>query len=355
MSCPYSRLLTNSLLENNYSKSLEYSLELISAGFYDEFWRVCLSILIEYIHIFRGTGPSFFYEQYSKFKEIKKNSTDSKFESNVYPIIQCLIHTLSQNYKQHISMYIKSQYNPTNKISTSETKILFVSLHNTLQLLVDRKNKNLQINDKTSIKLQTLIGQILSIDCDSITNLDNDINLFTHTFSKLHESISNTLWNILLSNSKKITDKNIHKNIECLAKLYYTKLLNFLNKQSLIVVCAAFYFIYVYDYTDQQIISERIETELFDSIDDNIKNDSFHMCKVYKLLNKSKKKTDKQIKNDTEIMIKQTRFDFDVEIVGKITKDKPIITEKTIEVNEKILNTMTTKSNNYTIERIQNQ
>lgn len=312
----YSNSLTNfflvSIIENNNENALKYGSMLIDHQFNEEFWIICFNILVEYIHIFMPNGPEYFYTKYKEFTHIhteyikkhKKLQSKHVYDEIILPVVNKLIKT----YKQHISLYISPEFNKTPYNGPKSTiRELFINLNELLTKITAEKQANPQkiINQNNISKLQSIVGQLLIF---YNPQLDNQI----------HEKIVNNVWNIILTHSKKLI-KPTQMNIHFLAKLYHKKLLNKLNIQSLILLNALFYFIYVYNYdlipaerpsantskktTDGAVfVDKNIDTaynqiiqksnknqskytqKILNNLGEDIQNDPFHMLKVGKLL-----------------------------------------------------------------------
>lgn len=249
---------SSSLIEHDQQNALKYGCNLISHGYNDDFWIVCFGIMVEYTHIFLPNGPVFLYDKYIMFTNIKKKCSKMgekfKLKYVYYEVIVPVIEKLCNNYKQHISLYIQPQYNATNKIKHGKIiRQLFIDFNKVLNKMVKDKQKNChKIMGQTHIiKLQTIIGKLLSVDCDSLTNFINHshirINIYTHTHSQVHEKIVNNIWNIVLNHAKKLNTQT-YENIRCLVKLFHTRLLHRIELHCFIILNALFYFIYAYNY-----------------------------------------------------------------------------------------------------------
>lgn len=244
-----------SLIQNDYKNALKYGTTLIMDGFNDDFWICCFNIMVEYTHIFLPNGPVFLHEKYTEFVTIQKQflkiNKKIKLKHVHNDIIVPVIDKLSKNYKQHISLYIQPEYNCKTKTNTKCVRELFIQLNTLLNKMVCEKQKNEQkiIKHSHIVKVQTVIGKLFSIDCDSVNNVHEiyKINIFTHTHSQIHEKIIHNVWNIILNHAKQLNPQT-HKNIRCLAKLYHTRLLHKLESHSFIILNALFYFIYAYNY-----------------------------------------------------------------------------------------------------------
>lgn len=245
------------LINNRNLVAYEKGCELIIKQKHTDFWRICICVLVEWIHIFLPNGPVFLYTNFSEFYITKKKLLRRKRMlriEHVEKIITQVVNVLATSCKQHISLYVKNQYNLQNKI-TKHTWTVFIreqfyQLNDTLRKMVAYKIKHKYIKSCTNrmnIQLQRIIGKILSIDCDSLNNYDNNIQLFVHTNSMIHETIIKNTFSIILTHATNLQQYS-KPNIEALVKFYHSKLLFSMQKQSFIVLNIIFYFIHVYNY-----------------------------------------------------------------------------------------------------------
>lgn len=365
------------ILESNSVDAIKIATELIISGEYDDFWIICFSIMVEYIHIFLPNCPVFMYEKYISFNDIlKAHNFKIKNIEVVYDIIIPIIHMLCNNYKQHISLYVTEEINISERTDSKQARNLLTNINKLLDKMAQNKIKDSQkiANQSTMIKLFKMIAKIFSIDCDSLTNFSvhshYKINLFTHTNSITHDKIINVLWSILLSNAKKL-DINSFNNVQALGKLYHTKLLHKIEQSSFIILNACCYFIYAYDFTiipkikpiktssKPPVVSDinmneyetylskkdlgsnhtpsqnhtlpdpifHLKQTILNDLDPETRTDIFHMRKIYQLLemqdpNQSNSDDHKQsnfISKEQRQRIQQSIFDFDAFLLDNDT------------------------------------
>jgi len=250
------------LAGDNYG-SLYFGSELIMSGYYNEFWKVCLTFSVEYVNILLPGIPKFMYENYKKFKSIEmqykkivkkdnsKTLLDLRNSIVVQSITMSVVKTLQSARKQHISVYIPKSYNDQVKIILNDIRNAqryFEMFKKVLKIVISNKIKNIGNDQKIISTLFGIIGKLLSIDCDSVTNKDNNYNivLYTHSRSKINERIMGLLWKIILQNSK--FDREILRNIIFLIKIYELHILQKTEKQSYIMLSIMLYYIYAVDF-----------------------------------------------------------------------------------------------------------
>ena len=193
-------IFKKSLIDNNYYHSLYFGFELIISGYFNEFWRIIFSFMVEFIHI---SSPNFHrnaYHIYLYFKNLqskfKKNKIDIRnifeFQNQIVFIIKNLTGNLKK-HKIHLSNIIRSQYN-NYKTSTIENiyiiKPVFKRLNVLIKLCMYNKINNIKTDDKTLEEIFNIVGYLLSIDAESY-NQDKPylIILYHHKNSKINNDI----------------------------------------------------------------------------------------------------------------------------------------------------------------------
>lgn len=345
--------LFQSLLENDYVTSYEHACSLIISKRYDDFWKVILCIHVEYIHIFLPNGPIYLFNEYTKFKTIQKKKMKLEKQhiklEDVSDIVCNVTKIIASAYKQHLSIYVKKEYNEQirvdKKIVPKIVKNQFFVLNKLLDQIVHFKirNKfNKRINENLEIKVQKCIGTLYSIDCDSLRYFVHDIQLWTHSCSSYHSKIVNGIWSILLNQVKKL-ESQAQPNVKSLARFFHSKLLQTMEKQSLILLNALFYFIYVYNYKYQAppILAEKSKNilkvkpminilkkkkdnynnntqknKILSKLNENVINDPFLYSKYRKMLGfnskKKKSKKNKYVPTEEDKFVLNKLFEFDL-------------------------------------------
>lgn len=242
------------LLKNDYLQSVSLGIELLQKKQFETFWCVCLIVLVEYTHTFFPNGPTIYLQTYERFYSLRKSLSSEMIQEIVTPLIELLAHT----YKQHISLYVKSDWIPRKAYIKAQCKDLMYNLDELLNRAVKKDDYKI-IDEKLNCYLQGTIGGILSVDCDSLHNCDDaypELNLYTHSQSKVHTEIINTMFNVFLKHARDLNPLST-QNVRCLIKLYHKRLLLQEEKQSLIVLHILFYFTHVLDYSYRPRIQPR--------------------------------------------------------------------------------------------------
>ena len=251
-----------SILSNNYYNALYFGMEAIASGYFKDFWLVAFTILSEYIHVLSPNLPRQFIDRYKRFKEIEKKLRKKKVNllemRNILEIqkfVVFIIKNLIECKKKHSSFFIKPIYNNQRKLIVRDIKKL-TPLFKRLKLLMNTVTNN-KITYKgnteaTLIEIFNLMGQLLSVDCDSAMNMahPHNINLYHHTRSQINEQIVGVFWNILIKIAK--INQNIFTQISALYDIYNSKLMQKLEKESYILLNALYYF--VYNINDEPVI-----------------------------------------------------------------------------------------------------
>ena len=235
-----SKKLEKALINGNFEEAYE-----IALGIYDKevFWVSLGSVMVEHIHILSPSLPFLFWKSYKKFWLEKKTQ---KEEEKLCNMIQ-LVKIFSESFKQEITIYLKSsEFGVPKKCSYSKLKNLITEFNMNLKKLVNDPTKK----KRTVNSLFNRTYSLLSIGCDSLRNKDIDtdgINLFTYTYeSERHKTIIHNIFNIVLFHSKQ--NKKVNKCIISLIKLYKSKLLNQIEKHTLIIWNMLFYFCFTIDF-----------------------------------------------------------------------------------------------------------
>jgi len=319
------KIFEKTLLAGDNYGSLYFGSEIIMSGYYNDFWKICLTFAIEYVHVLLPRIPIVVYENYMKFKNIeshyrkliKKDNTKTLLDLRNSIVVQSLtmrtIKILQSAKKQHISSYIPKTYNDQVKIIINDIRNAqnFLSMFNkVLSIIISNKIKNLGNPHKIISALFGIIGKILSIDCDSVSNIDNNYNivLYTHSRSKINERLMKLLWKIILKNSK--FDKDILKVIITLIKIYELHILQKTEKQSYIILCIMLYFIYAINFQLppmpelENADMHKVNT-FYNNVQWAISNDDRRkdFIEIGNSNNKIKKKSNNKIKNRTNNVI----------------------------------------------------
>ena len=339
---------TQFILQNDAIDAIKLGLDMLASGQHENFWINCFSVMVEYVHLFLPNCPNFIFKKFNEFNTLFKSHNYKITSVEQYkPIIIPVVNLLCNNYKQHLSLYIPDKYNVIEKSNSGKVRDLFRDLNGILTKLTEWKQKNQEkIANQTQVnKLFEIVGKILSVDCDSLTNFytqnHNKINLFTHTHSQIHPKIAHILWSILLSQAKQLDAKS-YANCESLAKLYHTRLLDKIEQSSFIILNVCCYFVYVYDFTirpktilmcqkkqaqpsaKNEAIAHRQDYEnmkqrILNDVDEDTKEDIFHMRKIYQLfginyIGGDDDETDSRLSlrnaNEQKKLVQQSLFDF---------------------------------------------
>jgi len=245
------------LLNNHEENAIKYGILLIENNYFEDFWRTCLSIIIEYIHFLSPNLIYLFYKKFIKYKNLKKFdkcNIDIIFFKEIIEIIK----NIAISYKQHLSLYIdKKSY---NNIDTNQQNIckLLKSFNIILKKITFEKIQNHNICKNLQHKSQCILAHILAFKSDSILIQDNDfnINLYSHKCNNQNEinQLFKTIFNIILNHICKFKCSSTQVIVRTLIKIFYTKLLNSTGKESYIILNILFYFIFRYDVEYPKII-----------------------------------------------------------------------------------------------------
>lgn len=237
------------VIDNNQKDANIIAKQMVNAGRFDEFWEICLSILVEYVHVLSPKLPVIFYQNYERFCKIAKTKMlhhDVITSAEMQPIITNIVHELCTACKQHLSIYIHQSYSVHKKTDSSYNTIrhLLLSLDKILKNIVDRRKTTNKMSQKEMMLLHGTIGQIFSIDCDSISNIDkqnNDLQIYTHTNSHIHQRIISKVWSLLLHHAKQLP-MDTYWNIVALHRLFTYGLMHRTCRHLLIIIVALEYY-----------------------------------------------------------------------------------------------------------------
>jgi hypothetical protein len=249
-------IFKKSLILNNYYSSLYFGFEIIISGYYNEFWRIVFTILVEYVHITSPNLPKNMYNIHKFYKKLqskyKRNKIDIRnifeFQKQIVFLIKNLT-TISQQQKVHISHLIRPSYNNYETSKVRHISMIVPVLRRfkvLLQLCIYNKINNIQTPQKTLEELFNIIGYLLSVDSDSYhQDKPYRIKLYHHKNSKINQDIIGLLWNILLKSGK--INKFILQQIMTFYNIYTQKILYKIEKDSYLILNAIFYLIYSYN------------------------------------------------------------------------------------------------------------
>ena len=328
-----------SLLESNYYDSLYFGFEIISSGYFKDFWIITITILSEYIHILNPDLPIIVQEKYEYFKDLEKQIKQKKiyvlnmrnllkFQRDVIYIIKNIVNSK----KKHISFFINQSFNNqlTNNRDRMEIIKIFKRFKQLLHTIINNKITYKGNTDILKVEFFNTLGQILAIDCDSIQNLyyPFNINLYHHTNSKKHSEIISIFWNIVLKSSK--INNNIMTPIISIYKLYNKKILHKLEKESFQILHVIFYFIYKLEeipilnvIRQDFIVIQKFYENIQSSLANNIERIDF-----IDIEDKNKEKNKKIKKNKKSIMKKVKENNKN--IIQNLTKKNIILANKEI-------------------------
>ena len=327
-------LLTKALLEDNLAVAFNQSAKLIDSGRYFHFWSICFTVLIEYVHMFCPHGPSLVIQKFMEFNKIKKKKKKKKiYTKDVKHIVSQVLNILVQCCKKHISLYISPKYNVEHKSSFEELRSIFPKIRTTLKSIIsEKKEPHSKVNKNLSSDLQYNLGRVLSIDCDSTHNFEEYVNIFTHSRSTIHHKIVSTLWKVLLKYAKTLGSKE-SENIRALKKIYDLNLLQLQDKQSLVFLNVCFYFLFTCDFDHPHIVDlnkKKLEMLMSDlNLKPDIKKDTFHMRKIYDLVDIPHIEHDIPHCDDSLLnhQIREKLFDFNTFVCSK-TENRETFEEK---------------------------
>jgi predicted transcriptional regulator len=255
------------LIEGDYVISIQKAKELVQHHQVYNFWSAICTVGVEYCHIFSPCWPSIINAHFEEYRHLRKSysngskdivlrETQSIPYNRIRSIIENVTEFICNTYKQHISLYISDKYvNTKHSFSLPYFKSQLVELNTQLSQITKLKQKfpKKQIIMKKIQKLHQTIGNLLSIECDSVTNIDNDVNLFTHTHSPIHGKIMSSIWSVFLNHAKRL-DTQSNQQLIALAKLYHYGIFNRLERSSLAIINASMYFTHVIDFDNSNRI-----------------------------------------------------------------------------------------------------
>lgn len=340
-----------SILSNNYYNSLYFGMEVIASGYFKDFWLITFTILSEYIHVLSPNLPRQIIDRYNRFKEIEKKLRKKKVNLlqmrnllEIQKFVVFIIKNLVECKKKHSSFFIKSSYNNQKKLIVRDIKKL-TPLFKRFKLLMNTVTNN-KITYKgnteaTMVEIFNIMGQMLTVDCDSATNMahPHNINLYHHTRSQINEKIIGVFWNILIKIAK--INQNIFTQISALFDMYNSKLMQKLEKESYILLSALYYF--VYNINDEPIIGitktdimfvQRFYTNIQHALNTETERQDF--MKIEDRNKKKSKRTSKKskltVKKMNEMLLKNKQKNKQPNI--KMYEVKPVIPiQKLIQEN----------------------
>lgn len=246
----------NSLIKNNYYLSLYFGFEMIISGYFNEFWRIIISFVVEYIHISSPNLPKNIHNIYIYYKKLQSKYKKDKinirnlfeFQKQIIFLIKNLTGNL-QKQQIHLSNIIRSTYNNYTTSSIKDISLIkpvFKRLNILIKLCIYNKINNIKTEEKVLNELFNIIGYLLSIDAESY-NQDKPymIRLYHHKNSKINNDITGIIWNIILKNSK--YNKFIWNQIVSLYNIYNKKILTKIDKESYLILNSVFFLIYSYE------------------------------------------------------------------------------------------------------------
>lgn len=342
-----------SLLESNYYDSLYFGFEIISSGYFKNFWDIIITTLSEHIHILNPDLSIIIQDKYEYFKDLEKKIRQKKIRTiNMRNLLKIqrdaiyIIKNIVNSKKKHISYFINASYNNqlTNSRDRMEIIKIFKRFKQLLSTIINNKITYKGNTDILKVEFFNALGQILAIDCDSIQNLyyPFNINLYHHTKSKKHEEVISIFWNIVLKASK--INNNIMTPIISIYRLYNKKLLHKFEKETFQILHVIFYFIYKLeeipilnvirqDFIVIQKFYENIQSSLFNKIEriDFIEIEDKNKEKNKKI-KKNQKSIIKKVKENNKMMMKNNN---NKNIILANKKTSFISIEKIIEEEKK--------------------
>lgn len=290
-----------SLKERNIYTSLYFCFEILCSGYYNDLWTIIFLFYIEYIHILNPELPFLIITKYEYFKKIEKKLKEKNINKikirnilNIQNDLIFIIKNLINTKNKHISFFIKQHYNNQSAYLNIEKRYILI-IFKRFKLLLNKLVNNKITFTQTTIEILNeffdTFGKLMVIDCQNphIVDYPYHINIYHHNNNnKDFLSISNIFWNTVL-NSSKFKD-TIFKQIGCLYKMFNTKLLEKIQKESYIFICSTLFFIYKLN----------IITPLNNSRDDLLMIKSFYENIQLSLNNKSKRLDFIEISNINE-------------------------------------------------------
>lgn len=348
-----------SLIDRNLYNSLYFAFEILCSGYYNDFWSIIFLFYFEYVHIINPSLPFFLIKKYNFFKKLEKKIKDKKInklkirnifiiQSDIISIIKNLINTKNK----HISFFIKQQYNHQNSYQYIENKyilLLFKRFKLFLNKLINNRLTLTQTSTEILNEFFDVFGKLMVINCENSNIVDYPfhINIYHHDIkNKSFNNISNIFWNTIISSSK--FNVNIFKQIGSIFKIFDTKIISKLYKESYIYITSTLFFIY--KINDINIINNtkddfNIIKNFYENIQLSINNNTTRLdfIEIYNKNNLNKK--NKKYK-DTTIKKQKQKNDIKVNINDIIIKMKPI---------NYIINDIDKKKENINIENIINK
>ena len=244
-----------SLIERNIYTSLYFGFEILCSGYYNDLWTIIFLFYIEYIHILNPELPFLLITKYEYFKKIEKKLKQRKINKlklanlfNIQKDLIFIIKNIINTKNKHISFFIKQHYNNQSAYLNLEKRYILV-IFKRFKLLLNKLVNNKITFTQTSIDILNeffdVFGKLMVIDCDNphIVDYPFHINIYHHhKDNKDFLSISNIFWNTILKSAK--FNQNIFKQIGCIYKIFDSKLIQKIHKESYIYICVSLFFIY---------------------------------------------------------------------------------------------------------------
>ncbi len=293
------------LVSNDFRQSMQQAHYLIQKGEYDNFWMTCICVAVEHIHILMPKLPAFLWQHYSHFTEsVSKRKKHMKAPNMQRCIL--VVKVIATAHKQHISIYVNAPFYNAPCDARMSARACIIAFHDLLGDIGKVRRSDKKITNRHISRVYALLGQMMSIDCDSHTNLDvMGINLYTHTHSAIHEKMMKAMFSVILSHAKPL-GRRPHLGVASLVKFYHTKLLHRIEKHSYLAINIMFYFVFIYDFSFPPIQEQLTENDLkivyphtkvepvktliprtnINDLGDEILSDPFLLGRVYKLANK---------------------------------------------------------------------
>ena len=339
-----------SLISRNYYYALYFGFEMFCSGYFNDLWSIIFLFYIQHIHILNPELPFFLIQKYEYFKKIEKKLKEKKINKikmrNLFQLQQDLIFiikNLINTRNKHISYFIKPQYNNQSSYKNLEKRyilIIFKRFKLLLNKLVNNKITFTQTTTDVLNEFFDVFGKLMVIDCKNplLVDYPHYSNIYHHDKDdKDFLSVSNIFWNTVLSSAK--FKHSIFKQVGCIYKILDTKLIQKLQKESYIYICATLYFIYkLNDITPLNTNKDDFKTikNFYENIQVGINNKTRRLDFI-EIENKNEKKNKKS---------KKTKYKDTIGVKPLKKKIEEKVNLKDIVINMKPINYVITDSSN---------